>query len=77
MSESEKEILESIDRRLESMLKLLASEQLSGEPTREQVKRLHQMDFQPKEIAEVIGTTQTNVTTHLHNLREDGEIADE
>jgi predicted Rossmann fold nucleotide-binding protein DprA/Smf involved in DNA uptake len=77
MSESEKEILESIDRRLESMLKLLASEQLSEEPTREQVKRLHQMGFEPEEIGDVIGETQNNVTSHLYNLREDDEISGE
>lgn len=78
MSErSQKEILESIDHRLKMLLRLEVEEELEEMDTnKEKVRVLHQMGFETKEMAEMIGTSPGSVRGSLSTLRDDGEIDD-
>jgi DNA-directed RNA polymerase specialized sigma24 family protein len=43
---------------------------------KEKVKVLHEMGFETKEMAEMIGTSSGSIRGALSTLREDGEIDD-
>jgi len=78
MSErDQKEVLESIDHRLKMLLRLEAEEKLEDMDTNKQkVKTLHEMGFETKEMAEMIGTSAGSIRGSLSSLRDDGEIED-
>lgn len=78
MSErTQQEVLESIDHRLKMLLRLEVEEELEEmETNKEKVKILHEMGFETKEMAEMIGTSPGSVRGSLSTLRDDGEIDD-
>jgi len=72
---SEGEILESIDHHLKMLLRLEVEDQLEEIDTnKDKVKVLHEMGFETKEMAEMIGTTSGSIRASLSNLRENGDI---
>jgi len=74
---NQKEILESIDHRLKMLLRLEVEEELEEMDTnKEKVKVLHQMGFERKEMAEMIGTSPGSIRASLSALRGDGDIDD-
>ena len=74
---SKKEVLESIDRSLNGILKLLAEDKLSEKSSvQDKVKKLYKMGFNNGEMAEIIGTSKSSVSGSLSHLRSDGEIDD-
>jgi len=78
MSErSQKEVLESIDHHLKMLLRLEVEEKLEEIDTnKEKLKVLHEMGFENKEMAEMIGTSPGSVRASLSTLRDDGEVND-
>lgn len=73
MSE-EAEILKEIDAKLKGIIRLLAADKLEDYSSKEQIKRLHKMGLEPKEIAETLGKTPNNIRTQLSQLRQEDEI---
>ncbi len=66
MSEDlQKDILQE----LKIIKKLLAQNILSGETQTKQISKLNSLGFQPKEIAEILGTTPNTVNVALSKLR--------
>jgi DNA-binding CsgD family transcriptional regulator len=61
--------LESIERKLNIMLKLLAQSSLPEASQKEKIAFLSSMDLKPKEIAEILGTTSNTVNVALSRLR--------
>lgn len=77
MTKNEGELLESIDKKLSGVLRLMAEEKLSEDSAiQEKVKKLYNMGFSNGEMAEIIGTSKSSVSGNLSHLRSDGEIDD-
>ncbi|MBI5933142.1 MAG: hypothetical protein HY867_05500 [Chloroflexi bacterium] len=62
---TQKEILHE----LKMIKKLLAQNLLTGTTQTNQIKKLNAIGFQPKEIAEILGTTSNTVNVALNRLR--------
>ncbi len=54
---------------LKIIKKLLAQNLLSGASQTKQISKLNSIGFQPKEIAEILGTTSNTVNVALNRLR--------
>lgn len=54
---------------LKIIKKLLAQNLLSGSSQTKQISKLNSIGFQPKEIAEILGTTPNTVNVALNRLR--------
>jgi CRP-like cAMP-binding protein len=77
MDDEEKELLRSIDARLEALLRLRLENHFDDDAsTRDKAKLLNKMDFSNQEMAEIIGTTPNTISTTLSRLRKEGEIDD-
>jgi len=55
--------------KLDAIIKLMVFAITEGKSQREQIRLLSAAGFQPKEIAEVVGTTPNTVRVALSNLR--------
>lgn len=62
-------LVRSMEERQKSMFRLQAMAALQGKPQREQIERLHDFGFQPRDIAQVVGTTSNSVRVALVRLR--------
>ncbi len=51
--------------------KLLAHNLLTGDSQTKQISKLDSLGFQPKEIAEILGTTSNTVNVALNRLRKE------
>jgi Mn-dependent DtxR family transcriptional regulator len=70
-----KELLESIDNRLKTLLKLRAKDYLEEDSTtKEKVKKLYKMGLTNGEMAEIIDTSKSSVSGTVSHLRSKGEI---
>lgn len=68
-------LLESIDNRLKWLLQIRIEEYFDDNTTnQEKIKKLYQMGFSTREMAEVVGTSQGSVRGTLSTLRSRGEI---
>ena len=65
MGEDIKEIVE----RLDILTKLFAIGLVVGKPQRDQIELLSKAGLQPREIAELIGTTSNTVSVNLTAIR--------
>ncbi len=63
------DIQKAILQELKIIKKLLAQNILSGETQTKQISKLNSLGFQPKEIAEILGTTSNTVNVALSKLR--------
>jgi hypothetical protein len=59
----------SILHELKIIKKLLAQNLLSGTSQTKHISKLNSVGFQPKEIAEILGTTPNTVNVALNRLR--------
>lgn len=66
---AEKELLEDISQKLTSIRNLLIAGILESKRQTEQIKVLSFAGLQPKEIAEILGTTPNTVRVMLSRLR--------
>ncbi len=57
-------------RRITKVLTLIATK---DQKQKEQIKLLDRVGFQPKEIAELLGTTGNTVNVALHSIRRKGK----
>jgi hypothetical protein len=55
--------------KLDAIIKLLVIDVTQGKDQTEQIRLLSQVGFQPKNIAEMLGTTANNVRVRLSSLR--------
>ncbi len=62
---------------LKIIKKLLAQNLLSGNSQTKQISKLNSIGFQPKEIAEILGTTPNTVNVALNRLRKSKKKKDE
>jgi predicted ArsR family transcriptional regulator len=61
--------LESIERKLNIILNLLARSWLPDAPQKDQIAFLSSLDLTAKEMAEIVGTTPSTVRKTLSRLR--------
>jgi len=66
---SETELIKNMNDKLDTIIKLLAVQIISGKEYREQVTLLDSIGLQPKVIAELTGKTANNVKVTLHLIR--------
>jgi hypothetical protein len=57
--------LESIEKKLDVLIRLLGSLVIVNKSQGEQISILNKAKFQPKEIAEIIGTSRNAVSVYL------------
>ena len=69
MKPMDETIQKNILQELRSIKKLLALNLLSGDPQTKQISKLDSIGFQPKEIAEMLGTTSNTVNVTLNRIR--------
>lgn len=62
-------VQKNILHELKMIKKLLAQNLLSEATQTEQISKLNSIGFQPKEIAEILGTTSNTVNVALNRLR--------
>jgi len=62
-------LLTRIDERQGAMLRLQAITALEGKPQREQIERLYDFGLQPRDIAQIVGTSSNTVRVALVRLR--------
>ena len=55
--------------KLDAIIKLLVIDVTQGKDQTEQIRLLSHVGFQPKNIAEMLGTTANNVSVRLSSLR--------
>jgi DNA-binding CsgD family transcriptional regulator len=60
---------EIISRKLDVLVRLAALSEVSGKKQEEQVKLLSGAGFQPKEMADLLGTTSNAVSVALSKIR--------
>lgn len=66
---SQTELLEDMNTKLDTVIKLLAIQSIGDKGYREQVKLLDSIGLQAKDIAELTGKTANNVKVTLHLIR--------
>lgn len=72
-----KELLKSIDRNLEMILKLEVEDKIDEFDTKkEKIKILHGTGFNKDEIADFVDSTRGSVRATLNDLEKEGEIND-
>jgi DNA-binding NarL/FixJ family response regulator len=69
MEDCSKGIIERLDR----LTKLVTVGVIAGKPQREQIELLSKVGLQPKEIAELLGTTANTVSVSLTAIRKKGQ----
>ena len=60
---------ERIASALEKIAKLLALVALKGEKQRDQIATLSAIGYEPREMADILGTTRNTVSVALSNMR--------
>lgn len=65
----DEKILSTLAEKLDSIIKLMVFAMAEGKSQTEQVRLLSAAGFQPKEIAQAIGTTSNTVRVTLFSLR--------
>jgi DNA-directed RNA polymerase specialized sigma24 family protein len=60
-----------IVKELQQIKKLLVSLCIKDLPQKEQIKNLSSVGFQPKEIADLVGTTPNTVNVSLNRLKKE------
>jgi len=63
------EDIKAIVERLDMLTKLVATGLVVGKPQRDQIELLSKAGLQPREIAELIGTTSNTVSVNLTAIR--------
>ena len=71
---SEETLLQSINEKLDMMIKLLSLDVAKGRTFSEQVKLLNQIGMSPIEIATCLGKTSNNVRVALYEVRKKGKM---
>ena len=71
---SEETLLQSINEKLDRMIKLLSLDVAKGRTFSEQVKLLNQIGMSPIEIATCLGKTSNNVRVALYEVRKKGKM---
>jgi len=66
---NEELLLQSIDGKLDMVIKLLSLNVSKGRAFTEQVKIFHQIGMSPTEIATCLGKKPNNVRVALHSIR--------
>ena len=61
--------LESIDQKLEMVIKLLALQVAKGRTFMEQIELLENVGLSPVQIATCVGKTSNNIRVQLHAVR--------
>jgi len=64
-----------ITERLDKLIRVVALSSTHGLTLTERISLLHQAGFRPKEIAEILGTTQNVVNVRLSEMRRRGSKA--
>lgn len=67
------EIGNEIVQKLEILIKLIASSSLGEDKSKDRVRFLAGIGLQPKEIAEILGTTSNSVRATLSKLRKEAK----
>ena len=70
----EKDLLKSIDNRLKWLIRLQVKQSLEDKKSKEQIKTLYRMGFEPGEIGEMLDKTKNNVSAQISQMRSKGEI---
>ncbi len=68
---AEQELLNNIATQLNSIKKLLVVNIIDGKNQKDQISILSFAGFQPKEIAELLGTTSNTVSVMLNKLKKE------
>lgn len=68
----EKNDLEPIIERLDSVVKLLAISVTQDKSFREQVRMMDSVGFKPSEIANILSKTSNHIRVTLHDMRRSG-----
>ena len=66
--------VEQLLGKLDAIIRLLVIDMTQGKDQTEQIRLLSQAGFQPKNIAEMLGTTGNNVRVRLSSLRKQGKV---
>ena len=61
--------LKLINQKMDMLIRLMAASLTKGQPQTEQISLLSKAGFQPKDIAELIGTSSNAVRVCLSKLR--------
>lgn len=64
--------LQEVVRRLDRLIRLIAFSLIEGKKQKDQLLLLSRAGFEPKDIAEIIGTTPNTVRVGLSSLRKRG-----
>lgn len=64
-----------VSEKLDRIMKILAIQALQGKTGKESIKALSAVGFQPKEIAELIGTTSNTVSVVLSSTKKGNKHA--
>ncbi|HTB21371.1 MAG TPA: hypothetical protein VK914_01550 [bacterium] len=58
-----------VSKKLDIIIRLLARQHIGDKSGRDAIKTLSALGFQPKEIADLIGTTSNTVSVALNSLK--------
>lgn len=61
--------IDQLEQKLEKLVRLSALQAIDNKPRSEQFRLLSQASFQPREIAELVGTTANTVRVELSRAR--------
>ncbi len=71
----EEEILAAIDKKLDAIVRLLASRSIEGKPNKtEAIKTLGALGLDPNLIAEIVDTTPGTVYARLSEAKKKGKV---
>ena len=65
--------LKTVEKKLDTLIKLIAVDAVRGREFREQVRVLDQAGLQPKQIAELLNKSPNNISVTLTYLRKQGK----
>jgi len=68
----EEDILKSIDKKLEAIIKLLAGTSVQGKTKTEQIKMLGSLGMDANTIADIVNTTPATVAARLWEMKKKG-----
>lgn len=70
----DKKGVESLAKKMDVLIKLMAISALRDKGFREQVRILDSIGLKPSEISELLGKTANNVRVTLHDIRKSGGV---
>lgn len=65
----EEEQFEEVNKKLDKIIRLLALQSIAGKKGVEAIRGLSAAGFQPKDIAEILGTTPNTVRVSLSTMK--------